>query len=70
MGGLSQVTILQIDWDSDESIQNVQERVKLLLKGCSCKKKGCSHQQCSCIRSGKNVEQDAHVNTAKTHQQA
>ena len=38
---------LAIDWDSQDNIQRLRDRVSLLLKGCGCKS-GCKTNRCSC----------------------
>ena len=40
------------DWDSEENIQCVKERVNFLLKGCCCKKSKCQTKQCKCLKVG------------------
>ena len=42
---------LEIDWDSDENIRHIQEKVRLLLRGCTCKT-GCTSNRCKCKKSG------------------
>ena len=42
---------LAIDWDSDENLTKIRNRVDLVLKGCSCKG-GCSTNRCGCRRKG------------------
>lgn len=42
---------LEIDWDSQENVENVRYRVSLLTKGCGCKK-GCQNARCSCVKRG------------------
>ena len=42
---------LEIDWDSDENIKHIQEKVRLLLRGCTCKT-GCTSNRCKCKKSG------------------
>ena len=44
---------LEIDWEDAQNILNVQNRVKLLLKGCSCKKNSCTNRRCGCVRDGR-----------------
>lgn len=43
---------LEIDWDDPSNIAKVRDRVKLLLRGCSCKK-GCDTRRYSCLKAGK-----------------
>ena len=43
---------LNIDWDSENNMVAVRERVAGLLKGCSCKT-GCETWQCGCKRNDK-----------------
>ena len=43
---------LAIDWDSQDNIQQVRDRVSLLLKGCGCKS-GCKTNRCSCRKKEK-----------------
>ena len=38
---------LVVEWDTEENIKGIQNRVALLLRGCGCKK-GCDTRQCSC----------------------
>ena len=38
---------IEIDWDSEENIKKVKDRVQLLLKGCNCKS-GCKTMRCGC----------------------
>lgn len=38
---------LSIQWDTEESITHVKERVMLLMKGCGCKS-GCTSGRCGC----------------------
>ena len=42
---------LAIDWDSNENLTKIRNRVDLVLKGCSCKG-GCSTNRCGCRRKG------------------
>ena len=44
---------LAIDWDSQDNIQRVRDRVSLLLKGCRCKS-GCKTNRCSCRKKEKS----------------
>ena len=44
---------LQIEWDSDENIQNIKERITFLLRGCKCTKSKCSTRVCSCRKAGR-----------------
>ena len=44
---------LAIDWDSQDNIQKVRDRVSLLLKGCGCKS-NCKMNRCSCRRKEKS----------------
>ncbi len=41
---------LTIDWDSENNVTNVKERVALIRKGCNCKT-GCSTARCKCKKS-------------------
>ena len=41
------------EWDSEENIQCVKERVNFLLKGCCCKKSKCQTKQCKCLKAGR-----------------
>ena len=47
---------LTVDWDSEENIQTVNERVAGLLKGCHCKT-GCNTTRCGCKKRGKNYSE-------------
>ena len=42
---------LHFDWESDENLTTIRERVKLLFRGCSCKT-GCSNRRCGCVKTG------------------
>jgi len=42
---------LVIEWDSDDNIQAIQQRVRLLTKGCKCAT-GCSTARCCCKKKG------------------
>ena len=44
---------LQIEWDSDENIENIKECITFLLRGCKCTKSKCSTQVCSCRKAGR-----------------
>ena len=41
------------DWDSDENIKAVEDRVSFLLKGCRCEKTQCGNNRCRCFKSNK-----------------
>ena len=43
---------LVIDWDDPENIEQVKESVRVLLRGCGCKR-GCSTRRCSCCKAGR-----------------
>ena len=43
---------LLYDWDSEENMSKVRERVYTLTRGCHCKT-GCSSAKCSCRKKGK-----------------
>ena len=44
---------LEIDWESDENLSAVRERVGLLFRGCSCSSvKACSTRRCGCVKKG------------------
>ena len=43
---------LSVEWDSPSNMDEVQERVAGLLKGCGCKT-GCQTHQCGCRAKGK-----------------
>ncbi len=43
---------IQVDWESEENLRRVRERVTLLLKGCGCKT-GCTTNRCSCKKGEK-----------------
>ena len=43
---------LSVEWDSPSNMDEVQERVAGLLKGCGCKT-GCQTRQCGCRAKGK-----------------
>ena len=43
---------LEIDWDDDQNSEQVKENVRLLLRGCGCKK-GCNTKRCSCCKAGR-----------------
>ena len=44
---------LEMDWDSQDHVENVRHRVTLLSKGCNCKT-GCRTAHCGCVkRNGK-----------------
>ena len=45
---------LTVDWDSENNIAAVRERVAGLLKVCGCKT-GCETRQCGCKRMTRNV---------------
>jgi hypothetical protein len=47
---------LTVDWDSEENIQAVNERVAGLLKGCHCKT-GCNTARCGCKKRGKTCSE-------------
>ncbi len=66
---------LEIDWEDQSNIAKVRDRVKLLLRGCSCKK-GCDTRRCSCLKDGKkcgpgcrccNCQNSPAVHDAETH---
>ena len=42
---------LEIDWDDPRNTEQVKESVRLLLRGCKCKK-GYNNRRCSCFKSG------------------
>ena len=42
---------LDIDWDDPTNAEQVKESVRLLLRGCKCKK-GCNNRRCSCFKAG------------------
>ena len=42
---------LCIDWDSEDNMSRVKERVRLLMKGCGCKT-GCKTGRCGCRKNG------------------
>ena len=42
---------LAIEWDSDENMRTIRQRVALLLKGCTCKS-GCHTNRCTCKKNG------------------
>ena len=39
------------DWECPDVLQNVQETIDFLIKGCSCKR-GCQTQRCGCKKNG------------------
>ena len=41
--------VMEVDWDSEDNMQQIRARVHYLLKGCSCKK-GCKNKCCSCLK--------------------
>ena len=41
------------DWDSDENIKAIEDRVSFLLKGCKCEKTQCANNWCRCFKSNK-----------------
>ena len=43
---------LIFDWDSQENVDSINERVSALLKGCKCRT-GCSSTICGCRKKGK-----------------
>ena len=43
--------ILEIEWDSNENIATIKERVNFLTKGCRCKS-GCKTSRCGCRKKG------------------
>ena len=45
-------TGLQVDWDSDENIQQIKQHVDFLLHGCKCKSSKCTAKQCKCVKNG------------------
>lgn len=62
---------VEIDWDAPENILKVQQNVRLLLRGCSCKK-GCINRRCRCVKDGRkcgpgcschNCQNQAYVST-------
>ena len=49
---------IEVDWEDPQNILTVQKKIKLLLKGCSCKKNSCTNQRCGCVRrKGEHVGQ-------------
>ena len=45
-----QQNILRVDWDSDDNVTEIRERVALVRKGCGCKT-GCLTARCKCRKS-------------------
>ena len=43
---------LTMEWDSEENIDAVQQRVSTLLRGCKCRT-GCGTSRCGCRQKGK-----------------
>ena len=56
---------LEIDWEDPQNVLNVQNRVKLLLKGCSCKKNSCINRRCGCVRGGKTCGPGCNCNNCE-----
>ena len=48
--------ILSVDWDSDENQAAINERVRLLTKGCKCKT-GCTTGRCGCRKKGQSCSE-------------
>ena len=48
--------VLTVDWDSEENIRAVNEKVAGLLRSCHCKT-GCKTARCSCKKRGKNCSE-------------
>ena len=42
----------QFNWDTDENIMAIQNRVRKLTKGCACKRNMCTSKQCGCKQKG------------------
>ena len=41
---------LVVEWDDPENCEQVKESVRLLLRGCGCKR-GCNTKRCSCCKA-------------------
>ena len=50
---------IQVVWDSDENIEEVRSRVKLLTTGCKCVT-GCDTNRCGCRKNGKSCSAGCH----------
>ena len=44
---------LQVEWELQENVQKIQQRLDFVLAGCSCKK-GCSTSRCRCVKNSKS----------------
>ena len=58
---------LNVDWDSENNMVAVRERVAGLLKGCSCKT-GCETRQCGCKRNDKKCGEGCNCTNCKNKQ--
>ena len=58
---------LNVDWDSENNMVAVRERVAGLLKGCSCKT-GCETWQCGCKRNDKKCGEGCNCTNCKNKQ--
>ena len=47
---------LTFDWDSENNMEAVRQRVVQLLKGCKCKT-GCTTSRCGCRKKGKQCSE-------------
>ena len=56
---------LEIDWDDPQNILSVQHRVKLLLKGCSCKKNSSTNRRCGCVKEGRTCGPGCNCNNCE-----
>ena len=47
---------LHLTWDTEQNMQNVRERVGILLNGCKCMT-GCKNRVCGCRKNGRNCSE-------------
>ena len=59
------IHFMEIDWDSNETMEQIRDCVHHLLKRCGYKE-GCNNKHCSCVRTEGTVVQDAHAIIART----
>ena len=46
---------LECDWESEDNMKSVRDRVGLLFKGCSCSSvNACTNRRCGCVKNGSN----------------
>ena len=48
---------VSVEWDSEENVEQVRQRVSFLTHGCSCKT-GCSTRRCKCVKAGQRYGYD------------